>query len=296
MSGASSAGPADLAAFVSAVSRASPGISRGRLFFWVSALLLLNALAGDILRYLGEHGFSRAIVDLFGINLIVWLAAAAALTLLKEADPESPAANRLDWLAASLSIAAALIPAGTASALALTMVATYVFLSSPGRTPLRRASAILLSVCAAILWGRVVLALFSRTLLRLDGALVSLFGVRSDENQLFFARDPGAMDPSFVVAPGCSSLHSISIVLVFCALIHGWFNIRVTRKSLLVGAIAVATVVFINTLRLAAFAFFPAYFEEIHTGWIASAIAWTTILAIVAVVCLGMKREILQES
>ncbi|MEO6311803.1 MAG: archaeosortase/exosortase family protein [Sphingomicrobium sp.] len=231
------------------------------------------------------------------MSIITWVAIAAALSLLAEhagADSGSPRHN--DWVATAFAFVAAVVPTSTASAAALSIIAIYLYLTSPARSGLQRAAPIILSVTVAVMWGRIALAMFSKTMLRIDAVLVGLLGIRTSENQVFFAVDPGpTMAPHFLIAPGCSSLHSISMAVVFCTVVHGWFGIRATLKSLLVCLAAVVAVVAINVLRLGAFSYFPAYFDEIHKGWIASLIAWVTVAVIVTIVSFGMKREILRQ-
>lgn len=280
---------------VSTVLRVSAGPDRQRIFFWLSALLVVNALVGNVLRYSTSHGTAQAIMDLFGVSPIIWVAALAALALMTEPLRRGAPARTLDWVVAGVAVLVALVPSGTASAAGLTALSLYMFLTSPTGSVNRRAAAILGSITVSILWGRILLAVFSRPLLRLDSQLVGLFGVESDDNRLFFVGDPGSLGSSFLVAPGCSSLHGISLALVFSTLVHGWFDIAPTRKSIALTAVAIVLVIMINTLRLAAIAFFPQYFEEIHAGWIASAIAWATIGVIVLVIGLGMKREIVRQ-
>jgi hypothetical protein len=74
--------------------------------------------------------------------------------------------------------------------------------------------------------------------------------------------------------------------------VHAWFGIKPSVKSVAVGALAAIAVTLINGLRLAAIGFFPDYFDAIHGGWIASLIAWATIAVVIVIVCIGMKREI----
>lgn len=146
------------------------------------------------------------------------------------------------------------------------------------------------------MWGRVVLATFSATLLRLDSVLVSLLGVQTTENQVYFARDSGLMAPHFLIAPGCSSLLRISMAVVFATAVHGWFAIKPNANSVAVCVIAIFVVVVINVLRLGAFAYFPARVDDMHTGWIVSLIGWATIICIFGIIGFGMKREILPKN
>lgn len=271
---------------------ASATVTRGRLFFWLCALLLGNALVPDIVRYVADYGLAQGVADVFGVNALVWVACIAALALLLE-DRSSPAApTSADWLIAGTAAITSLAPTGTVSAAALTAVAIYLCFSSGAHAPIKRAGTILITVSAALLWGRIVLAIFSGTLLRIDSFLVGLLGLRTSGNRIYFLNDAGSLGSYFLVAPGCSSLHSISAAVVFSTVVHAWFGVRPTLQSLLVCLAAIVAVVMVNVLRLGSFAVFPDHFEEIHVGWIGSLVGWATIVVIVGIVGWGMRREI----
>ena len=80
---------------------------------------------------------------------------------------------RSDWAVAVGAAAAALVPLAIASMIGLSLVALYAIATSRPDAPLRRAALIFLAVTAALLWGRLVLATFSRPLLDLDASFVA---------------------------------------------------------------------------------------------------------------------------
>ncbi|MEO6361189.1 MAG: archaeosortase/exosortase family protein [Sphingomicrobium sp.] len=245
-----------------------------------------------MIRYTSDYGVVWAVLNLFGVNMIVWLAALAGLQLLAEEDQSGEPIRRLDRAMVAAAVLASFVPTSTASAAALTALSLYVLVSTTNGSAQRRGAAIALSITAAILWGRVILAMFSGTFLRLDSILVGMFGLKTNDNEVFFAGNGGALGPTFGVAPGCSSLHSISMALIFSTVVHGWFGIKPSRKSIAVAVLAALVVTLINVARLAAIGFFPHRFDDIHGGWIASVIAWATIAVVIAIISIGMKREI----
>lgn len=109
----------------------------GAHFFWVSALLLANTLVGDVLRYWDTYGLARALVDVFGVNVIIWIGVVAALSLLREELDLHESARPLDIAVALGSLLAACMPSSSVSAAVLTVLAVYIFLVSPIGTPRR---------------------------------------------------------------------------------------------------------------------------------------------------------------
>src|SRR4051812_49815233 len=96
-------------------------IGRSGLFFWLVAIACLNSFAALAIRTVAEHGPGYAIMELGGISAIAWLALAASLALLASAQERQPPTAG-DWCVAAAVLAASLVPIGTVSALALTIL------------------------------------------------------------------------------------------------------------------------------------------------------------------------------
>lgn len=263
------------------------GISRQRLFFWVFLTLAANSVAGLIIRSLAESGIAGSTLSTFGVSVIVWTALVAGLALLMPQDGQD--ATPVDMTVALGASLLALVPIANISSVGLTGFAVYAIWSSDVGNAVRRAGAIFLAVTANLIWGRLLLGLFSRELLFIDAFFVShLAGSVQVGNIIPFKDFPGFI----IVAPGCSSLQGISLAIVFWAMINQWFGMRTTLLSLMWCGFALLAAFAINIIRLSALIHFPLYFDEIHVGWGAQLTSIATMLAIVGVVLWGARREV----
>lgn len=263
-------------------------LSRDKLFFWLLLAASANSFVGPAIRSVLQHGAAYSIFNLFGLSAFVWLAFVAGLAILAERNGER--ATRFDYTVASFAALMIMAPIATASSVALTLLAIYGFVVGGASSNLRRASIIFLSISVSLFWGRLVLALFSRSLLYVDAFFVTnLFGVEQVGNKVtFFDRSQGV----FVIAPGCSSLQGMSLALVFCATVTQWYRIPLNSKAAGWCAAALIATLTINVMRLGAIAHFPQHFDAIHTGWGWHLASWTTLAAIVAITAYGARDEI----
>ena len=262
-------------------------LSRSRLFFWLFLVATANALMGFALQWLARHGIARALSDLFGISAIVWVAAFAGLAMLRADDSDAPV-RAADIGIAILVAAASLIPAGPASAAALTLLCLHAILTSRPGAPLRRAAIVFLSITGMLIWGRLLLALLSHSLLAADTWFVAtLFGTAQHGN--FIAS--GSAGGGITVAPGCSSLQGMSLAFVFWALVNQYYRVPFTPASLGWLGAALAATIALNVLRIGAMVIFPEHLAMLHGGIGWHFFAWTTLIA-VAAICLFGARDV----
>lgn len=263
------------------------GISRQRLFFWVFLTLAANSVAGLMIRSVAESGIAGSVVSTFGVSVIIWAALAAGLAMLMPANgQDATAADIAVALGASLL---ALAPIANVSSVALTVFAAYAIQSSDIGNAVRRSGVIFLAITANLIWGRLLLGLFSRDLLFIDAFFVTnLAGSVQVGNTIPFKGHPGFI----IVAPGCSSLQGISLAIVFWVMINQWFAIRATARSLMWCGFALLAAFAINIIRLSALVHFPLYFDEIHVGWGAQVASFATMIAIIGLVLWGARREV----
>lgn len=263
-------------------------LTRGALFFWLFLIAASNGLAGFAVQWTLGHGLARSLADLFGISVVVWVAAFAALAILRQGQERQPLL-RADMPIAATVAAAALVPAGPASAVALTLLSGYAIATSSAGEPLRRAAIIFLSITGTLIWGRLLLALLSKSLLSADTFLVaSLFGTEQTGNLIAYAGGGGAL----TVAPGCSSLQGMSAAFVFWALVNQWFQVRFTKAALgWLGAALAATVV-INVVRIGSMVMFPEHIEALHHGIGWHVFAWATLAAVAAICLYGARHDV----
>lgn len=268
--------------------RRPPLATRSQLYFGLFVVATLNAFVGTAVRATESLGLAGAAVDLFGISAILWVALGGGLKILAEDETDAPP-SRADLLIAIPVLLAALLPAATASSVALTAAALWAILASPAETAARRAGIVFLAMTGALLWGRLLLAMFSGPLLSLDALFVAgLVGADHSANMLWSA--DGAT--RLVVAPGCSSLQGLSLALVFWATINQYFRVRFDRTAIAHCLAALAVTLFVNVLRIGAMLRWPGHLDAIHHGWGMHVAMWTTLVLVVAICVHGARREI----
>jgi exosortase/archaeosortase family protein len=263
-------------------------VSRANLFFGLFLLATLNAFVGLALRHIEGMGFAAAALNLFGVSAILWTALAAGLSIAREGDVAEPW-RRGDGLLAALVVAAALFPVSTASAVALTGASLWAIFTSPPRSPLRRSGFVFLAITGAVLWGRLILALFSGPLLAMDAIFVAgSLGVEHVGNTLWSA--DGAT--RLIVAPGCSSMQGMSLAIVFWATVNQLFRVPFTWGAVGWCAAALVATVAVNVVRIGSMLWFPGHLEALHNGWGYSLFMWLTLVLVVAIVLVGARREV----
>jgi exosortase/archaeosortase family protein len=250
----------------------------------------LNAFAGLGIRTWTERGPAYAIFALLGVSAIVWIAVAAALALLATAEGDREEPGTADWVVAATVGLLSVLPVGTLSAAALTVLALYMIATSARGSSASRAGIICLAVTGTLLWGRVLLAFFSRPLLDADAWLVgSLFGSHQTGNLISFTDGTGRV----IVAPGCSSWQGMSLAILFWATVNQWYRVRFGGRAVATCLLALAATVIINVLRIGAMVEFPRHLAEIHHGWGWHLSVWASLIAVGTVCFLGARREIL---
>ncbi len=260
---------------------------REQLFAGLYLLATLNAFTGHAVRTIEQRGLAGAAFELFGVSAILWAALAAGLAILCRV--EGAPLRAWDRPIAILVACAALVPTAPASSVALTLLAGWGIATALPRSALRRASIIFLAITGALLWGRLLLAMFSRPLLDID-AFFSAFLLDAHHQGNMLWKDGTPL--KLVVAPGCSSMQGISLALVFWATVNQYFDVRFGWRAAGYALAAVAATVAINVLRIGAMLRWPHLLDAIHHGWGWHIAMWTTLLSVVAICVFGARREI----
>lgn len=261
---------------------------RQHLLLGLFLLCGLNAVAGHALRSVHDAGLGASVLNLFGISAIVWAAFAAAAKILLGQPRTEPPTGR-DYVMGALTVAAALPPFAPASMVALSLLSLHAIASSASGSPVRRAGIVFLAMSGVLIWGRLVLAAFSTAFLEADALFVSmLIGSEHAGNLLWYEGFPTRL----VVAPGCSSMQSISLSILLWALVNQLFEIPFGWRPLLWCLAAVAATIAINVLRIASMLSFPEHLEELHTGWGFELSMWLTLAAVAGICLYGGRRHV----
>lgn len=257
-------------------------------------LLSLNALPTFIGEAVQSHGWLLASLNLFDVSAIVWLAMAAGFVIAWQSESgcntRTPATTA-DLLIAAGAVLAALVPVPPLSAAVLSVVAAWGWITAPSSadrltaSPGRRAAAVFLSLSTFFFWGRIFLALGAGPLLSADARFVSLVsGMAADGNVVSFADGD-----RFMIAPGCSSLHGISLALILWTTAIAWFRLPVTRSLIWALFGAVLASIAVNGARLTMIAWHPEHFDYWHIGAGGSLFGWIGLFAVLGVVYRAVK-------
>jgi exosortase/archaeosortase family protein len=259
--------------------------SRERRYAFVYLLLTVNALATFVAAAVVVRGWASALLALFDVSAIVWLAIAGGLALLWQV-PVSSVPRRSDAIVLVLAVLVALLPVPAASSAAMTVIAVWVWWRSAPDSALRRASTIFFSLTAFLLWGRIGLNWGAGPLLSADAQFVGLIAdTRSVGNSVFFADGT-----NFIIAPACSSLHGVSLALILWTTVVQYFAVRIDARVWTTLAVAVVCSIVVNGVRLAVIARNPHDFDYWHTGTGGALFGWIALAAIVGVVYQGVGR------
>lgn len=261
---------------------------RSRLFFGLFLIATLNAFVGPAVREVEAVGAAAAAANLFGISAILWVALAAGLKILAD-DPVLRPLRRGDGLVAALVLAAALLPAAPASSAALTGAALWAIVTGGWGAPLRRAGIVFLTVTGALLWGRLILAIFSRPLLDIDAWFVAALLDAGHSGNMIWSAETGTR---LIVAPGCSSMQGMSLALVFWATVNQYFEVRFGWRATGYCLAAIGATVAVNVLRIGAMLRWPEHLNAIHYGWGFQLSMWIALILVVAICLHGARREI----
>ena len=266
--------------------RTAAAATRAQLFFGLFLIATLNGLVGIAVRAVEQSGWTRSAANLFEISAILWVALAAGLKILWD-EREEERLRRGDIAIAAIVLGAALAPAPHASSLALALAAVWAIVTSPARSSLRRAGIIFLTITGALVWGRLMLAMFSRPLLDIDAWFVSLLLGSGHSGNMIWSDDI-----RLLVAPGCSSMQGMSLALVFWATVNQYFDVPFGRRAALACLAALAATIAVNVLRIGAMLHWPEHLAEIHHGLGWHVANWTTLTLVVAICLYGARREI----
>lgn len=263
-------------------------MSRGQLLTATLLLASVNGLAASAIRSIAAQGWAPAIANTFDISVIVWGAWASACYLAFQQN-DAERARPLDFILAGLALVAVAIPVVPVNWLTLCLFSVYVFCTAQARTPLRRSAIIFLAMCVPMLWGPTLFRFVASPLLDIDAAFVStLVGTERIGNVV------GAVDGvhRIQIWPQCSSFHNISQAALAWVALSQTLDRTLGLKDVLWCGLAVALAAAINLTRLSLMVTFPNEFDMLH-GSIGSQTAGALTLILIVVVCMvGMRREL----
>ncbi len=267
-------------------------MSRDQFFFGLFILAATNGLEVSVVGTVVAQGWSDALLGLFNISAVVWIACFAASVLLygSRLDDVITTPDRVIGLGV---LAMAILPSARLSWLALTALSLYMLGVSPARSLRGRGALIALAVTGPMLWGPALMEVFGTAILQADAILVStLIGTDRVGNVFSGALGSAGISPHlYAIYPGCSSLHGMSIAVLAWITISNMLGGAWSVKHLAWGLLAAFSVLAVNVSRLSLIGLFPAHFDAIHGSPGSEIAAWLSLALVVAVSLLGVRRE-----
>jgi hypothetical protein len=259
-----------------AFSNAKSAFCRGDFFAGLFVLGFANGICTQIRQGIAESSVGGAILDTFGISVLVWAACFIALSLLLR-HPAEPVTRR-DLILGSAVIAATLFPSSKLSWLALTGLGLYGLRCFEPGTRMRRAAFVILAITVPMFWSRLVFAVLSDLILQADAILVSwIIGTERVGNTVGFADGSGYL----FILPACSSLTNVSLAILGWALFAQAFAVRLSLNDVGWCLAACAAIVVVNITRIALIGLHPEHFELLHG---AAEVSVASLLGLAAIV------------
>lgn len=242
-------------------------LSRHQLFSTLTVIGVANAMTKPVLAQVRAAGWQDALLDAFGISLIIWLAIGIGLWRLATSTSSAPPRGK-DWGIVSLSASLMLVPIANVA-----WVATAILLGWWLMTGVRANSGaaagvtILLALSLREPMTVIALGLLAGPMLTFDAQLAgTLLGlvfpnVATSGNVIL-----GPDEHRLLILTGCTSYTNLSIALL------GWFAVvrgfgSDWRGDLVWHGVFLAiAVIGINVIRLALMGVSPEYYALFHDG------------------------------
>ncbi len=264
-------------------------ITLNRNQFFVG-LWLVGFINGSLTRFvsgLREKSFLDVLLNTFEISAIVWVGIAVGCAYLFK-QSESAVSRRDVGVAITIGLAF-LIPITALGWVAISILSTYLIVTSPAESYAKRGAWILFAVTIPMFWSRVIFSVFSDYILQFDAILASnLLGTQRVGNTVAFADGSGYL----WIAPGCSSLMNVSLAVLCGTIFSQIWPRKGPLQSISLVTFAAAAVVMINAARLALLGAYPQYFETLHGSAGATAVNLLTLIAIVSICSFGVRNEL----
>jgi exosortase/archaeosortase family protein len=269
-------------------------LRRDHFFCGLLILTVVNGLQGPVYANVTALGWSEALLGLFGVSAVVWIACFAAASLLYTCSADE-AVTIPDTVIGLGVLSMTILPFSRLGWLALALLSLYMLSAAPAQSPRRRAALIALAVTGPVLWGPALLEVFTKQILQTDAILVSsLIGTDRTGNVFSGAIGSDGSPTHFVIYPGCSSLHGMSIAVLAWITISNTLGSGWSTKHLAWGVLAAVSVVVVNVSRMSLIGLFPDYYSTIHGSPGSEIAAWLSLTLVVVISLLGAGREALR--
>ena len=257
---------------------------RSAIVIGLVLVAIANGLSIRVYANVLQYGVVTSIINTFGVSVIVWFSIANFWELSREANFGK--ALNADWVVIALVACLICVPLSSASWLGLTLLTIYFLCKQDLGETTRRALWVALAVGLSQQWSRWVSTIFLPTILDVDAFLVSgLSGFPRYGNLV--VTDNGI---TLQILEACSSFSNVSLAFLGWINARSYFGTRGVWRAFKYLSLAIAAVVSVNTVRIAAIAFWPDMFDIIH-GEIGSAIASLASTILISIICIKGARK-----
>ncbi|MCJ2011417.1 hypothetical protein [Methylobacterium sp. J-076] len=248
------------------------------------AIGFLNAIAFQVGSSIDELGFSGALANTFGVSVIVWVAMAITLDLLRREPDRAPTRNE-ERVFLGLAVIF-LLPVKFVAWIGLALLALEIVAKADKGSSAAKGGWILLAITVPMFWSKLVFSLFSTLLLQADTMLVSLvLGLERMGNVITLADGHTRL----WIAAHCSSVANVSLTVL------GWVlfqQLAGPRRAPGLGwcALCCGLIVALNAARICLMGLFPQHYDLLHGAVGAGVASWLMVGTVFGTLSYGARR------
>lgn len=269
-----------------AVAPIAGGLSRREFFGGLLILGCVNGLSSRIIDAVNGVGWADALLNTFGISVIVWISCCAGVALLFR-DQSGPA-NAVDLAVGAAFLVLVALPISSLSWVAIAAFCIYTLANTNGVST-RQGAVILLATTVPMLWSRLLFKFFANPILNADASLVSwILGTKRSGNMIEFADHSGEL----VIFAPCSSLANVSLAILCWVTVSELAVHKRSPYDIFWCFLACASVIAVNVTRMAMMGVRESVYDRVHSNF-GNALTSLIITAITIAICvIGTRREL----
>jgi hypothetical protein len=270
-------------------------LPRGEYFAGLYIVGCANGLGSNFIRALNSGDWTGGLQN---VSAIVWFTCFVGISFLLR--DKNDTIKTADLAVGVGFVALCAAPAAEVNWIAVTGLSLYILLftrdDSARRLLLaddglarRRGAIVMLALTIPMLWSRVLFSLIARVFLEIDATFVGwLLRTPRTGNVLRFADNSGDM----VILPACSSLANVSLAFLCWVTFTQYVGHQRSREDILWCALACASVVAANVVRIAIMGLSQWHYMTFHYGWGAMLVNAIILGLIIGFTMLGVRREL----
>ena len=260
-------------------------MSRYKYFAGLFILGCINGLGSRAINSVHSLGWTDALLDTFGVSLIVWVACYKGIELILQEAAGS--ILRTDLVLGVGLLALVSLPIGGASWLAITLLGLYILWAGAPSNVQRRGTIILLAAAVPMLWSPMFFRYFANFVLEVDASLIGLLlGTGNTGNVVPFRDGSG----SLMILPVCSSLANVSLAFLAWVTITNWLPHKWSLRDVCWCLLAAVSVITVNVTRMSLMGLSQQHYNVFHSQ-IGDMVANLVLISLILTICLSGARS-----